>query len=91
MDMIYPKDYASIYVPVEFDGSRGKVVLNATHRNADAKIYWHIDGEYIATTKNYHQLAVSPSPGKHILTLVDDKGERLVQTFTILDKEKKSN
>ncbi|WEK21504.1 MAG: penicillin-binding protein 1C [Candidatus Pedobacter colombiensis] len=89
MDMIYPKDNASIYVPVEFDGSRGKVVLNATHRNADAKIYWHIDGEYIATTKNYHQLAVSPPPGKHTLTLVDDKGERLVQTFTILDKEKK--
>jgi penicillin-binding protein 1C len=89
MDMIYPKDYASIYVPVEFDGSRGKVVLNATHRNADAKIYWHIDGEYIATTKSYHQLAVSPPPGKHMLTLVDDKGERLVQTFTILDKEKK--
>jgi len=88
MEMIYPKNNASIYVPVEFDGSRGKVVLNATHRNAGAKIYWHIDGEYIATTKDYHQLAVSPPPGKHTLTLVDDKGERLVQTFIILDKDK---
>ena len=88
MDMIYPKNNASIYVPVEFDGSRGKVVLNATHRNADAKIYWHIDGEYVATTKSYHQLAVSPPPGKHMLTLVDENGERLVQYFTILDKEK---
>lgn len=88
MDMIYPKNNASIYVPVEFDGSRGKVVLNATHRNADAKIYWHIDGEYVATTKSYHQLAVSPPPGKHMLTLVDENGERLLQYFTILDKEK---
>jgi penicillin-binding protein 1C len=88
MEMIYPKNNASIYVPVEFDGSRGKVVLNATHRNADAKIYWHIDGEYVATTKTYHQLAVSPPPGKHTLTLVDENGERLVQSFTILDKEK---
>ncbi len=88
MEMIYPKNMASIYVPVEFNGKRGKVVLNATHRNADAKIYWHIDGEYVATTQSYHQLAVSPPPGKHTLTLVDEKGERLVQTFTILDKEK---
>lgn len=88
MDMIYPKNNASIYIPVELDGSRGKVVLNATHRNNDTRIYWHIDNEYVATTKTYHQLAVSPTPGKHTLTLVDENGERLVQTFTILDKEK---
>lgn len=88
MEMIYPKNNASIYVPVEFDGSRGKVVLNATHRDANAKLYWHIDGEYVATTTNYHQLAISPGPGKHTLTLVDEKGERLVQTFIILDKDR---
>jgi penicillin-binding protein 1C len=88
MEMIYPKNNASIYVPVEFDGRRGKVVLNATHRNSGTKIYWHIDGEYIAATKDYHQLAISPPAGKHTLTLVDDKGERLTQTFIILDKDK---
>ncbi|RQO66254.1 penicillin-binding protein 1C [Pedobacter sp. KBW06] len=88
MEMIYPKNNASVYIPVEFDGSRGKVVLNATHRNSNAKIYWHIDNEYVATTKTYHQLAVSPPAGKHTLTLVDENGERLMQTFTVLDKEK---
>ncbi|WP_214226534.1 penicillin-binding protein 1C [Pedobacter sp. B4-66] len=88
MEMIYPRNYATVYIPVELDGARGKIVLNATHRNANAKIYWHIDNEYVATTKNYHQLAVSPSTGKHILTLVDDQGERLVQSFTVLEKEK---
>lgn len=88
MDMIYPKNNASIYIPLEFDGTRGKMVLNATHRNKDMKIYWHIDNEYIATTKDYHQLAVSPAPGKHTLTLVDENGERLVQTFTVLEKDK---
>jgi len=91
MEMIYPRNYATVYIPVEFDGTRGKIVLNATHRNASAKIYWHIDNEYVATTKNYHQLAVSPAPGKHILTLVDENGERLVQHFTVLEKEKEKN
>lgn len=88
MEMIYPKNNTSIYVPLEFDGRRGKVVLNATHRDANAKIYWHIDNAYVGTTKNYHQLELSPNPGKHTLTLVDENGERLVQTFTILDTNK---
>ena len=84
MEMIYPKNYASFYIPLEFDGSRGKVVLNATHRHENTKIYWHIDQEYIGTTQAYHQMAVSPAAGRHTLTLVDENGERLVQVFTVL-------
>ncbi|MCZ4222853.1 penicillin-binding protein 1C [Pedobacter rhodius] len=89
MELIYPKNGAVVYIPLELDGTRGKIVLNAAHRNQSSKIYWHIDNEYVATTTNYHQLAVSPAPGKHTLTLVDENGERLVQVFTVLDKEKK--
>lgn len=86
MELIYPKNGATVYIPLQIDGTRGKIVLNAAHRNAQAKIYWHIDNEYVATTRNFHQLAISPPPGKHTLTLVDEQGERLVQVFTILDK-----
>ncbi|TCD26349.1 penicillin-binding protein 1C [Pedobacter psychrodurus] len=89
MEVIYPKNNAIVYIPLELDGTRGKIVINAAHRNPSAKIYWHIDNEYISTTTNFHQLAINPPPGKHTLTLVDENGERLVQTFTVLDKEKK--
>lgn len=88
MELIYPKNGASVYIPLELDGSRGKIVLNAAHRNQHSKIYWHIDNEYIATTTNYHQFAVSPTLGRHTLTLVDENGERLVQVFIVLDKQK---
>jgi len=91
MELIYPKNAAVVYIPLELDGTRGKVVLNAAHRNQNAKIYWHIDNEYVATTTNYHQFAISPMPGKHTLTLVDENGERLVQVFTVMDKEQKKN
>ncbi|RYG13980.1 MAG: penicillin-binding protein 1C, partial [Chitinophagaceae bacterium] len=86
MELIYPKNGAIVYIPLQLDGTRGKIVLNAAHRNQNSKIYWHIDNEYVATTTNYHQLAISPAPGKHTLTLVDESGERLVQVFTVLDK-----
>jgi penicillin-binding protein 1C len=91
MDMIYPKNNAVIYIPVELDGTRGKVILNAAHRNSETKIYWHIDAEFVGSTTSFHQLAVSPLPGKHTLTLVDENGERLVQVFTVLDKDKKKS
>jgi len=89
MELIYPKNNATVYIPLELDGTRGKIVVNAAHRNPHSRIYWHIDNEYVATTTNFHQLAISPPPGKHTLTLVDENGERLVQVFTVLDKEKK--
>lgn len=88
MELIYPKNNATVYIPLELDGTRGKIVLNAAHRNPHAKIYWHLDNEYVTTTTNFHQLAINPPPGKHTLTLVDESGERLVQVFTVLDKEK---
>ncbi|MCD0489989.1 penicillin-binding protein 1C [Pedobacter sp. MC2016-14] len=87
MEIIYPKNYATVYIPIELDGSRGKVIFNATHREPGAKLYWHIDNDYIATTRSFHQLSLSPAPGQHTLTLVDEKGERLIQQFTILEKE----
>ena len=88
MDMIYPKNNAIVYIPLQLDGKRGNVIFNATHRNEQTKIYWHIDEEFIGTTQAFHQMAVAPLPGKHTLTLVDEKGERLVQRFTILNKDK---
>jgi penicillin-binding protein 1C len=88
MEMIYPKDKARVYIPLEFDGQRGRIVLTATHISRQAKVYWHLDNTFIGTTKNSHQLAVSPSAGRHVITLVDDKGERLTQDFTVLDKDK---
>ncbi len=87
MDMIYPKNNAVVYIPIELDGTMGKVILNAAHRNPETKIYWHIDAEYLGSTKSFHQLAISPPPGKHTLTLVDENGERLVQVFTVLNKK----
>lgn len=84
MDMIYPKNNAVVYIPIELDGQRGKVIFNAAHRKAEAKIYWHIDQEFVGSTQSFHQLALSPTPGKHTLTLVDEDGLRLVQVFTVL-------
>lgn len=87
MDFIYPEANAKIYVPVEITGERGKTVFSAAHQKPDAKIFWHLDDEFIGSTTRFHQMALSPPPGKHFITLVDESGERITRSFEILEKD----
>lgn len=89
MEIIYPQADARIYVPLEVSGEKGKTIFTAAHRRKDAKIFWSLDDQFIATTQNFHQVGLNPSPGKHIITLVDESGLSISRQFEILDKGKK--
>lgn len=87
LSCMYPRAGAEIYVPLELNGERGRAVFEAAHRQSKATIYWHLDAEYQGLTRGLHQMALAPAPGRHVLTLVDQRGERLQQRFTVLDKD----
>lgn len=86
IELIYPQPESKIYVPLEINGQRGKVVFTAAHRRSSAKIFWSLDDEFIGTTENFHEMALNPAPGKHIITLVDDNGVSISRQFEILEK-----
>lgn len=88
MELIYPKDGAKVYVPLEADGKRGRIICNAAHQQPGMKIFWHLDDKYIGETSAYHQMALNPPAGKHKLTLVDGAGNTLQINFEVLDKDK---
>jgi penicillin-binding protein 1C len=88
MELIYPKDGAKVYVPLEADGKRGRMICNAAHRQAGSKIFWHLDGKYVGESSAFQQMALNPSPGMHKLTLVDNAGNTLQINFEVLDKNK---
>jgi penicillin-binding protein 1C len=87
IEIIYPQADAKIYVPLEINGERGRTVFTAAHRRAAAKIFWSLDDEFVGTTQNFHQLGLNPSPGKHIITLVDENGASVSRQFEVLEKE----
>lgn len=87
MEMIYPRNNAKIYIPLELDGQKGRVVFSVAHQNARAVIYWHLDNEFVGETTHIHQLALDIAPGKRQLTLVDGSGNRLNREIEILEKE----
>lgn len=83
IDIIYPEHNATVVVPRGMSGEYEKVVFNAAHARENATIFWYIDEDYIATTRDEHQIAVLPSEGRHILLLVDNEGNRRSISFTV--------
>jgi penicillin-binding protein 1C len=86
IEIIYPQQDTKIYVPVEIDGNKGRTVFSATHKTGSAKLFWSIDETFVGSTERFHQLAVSPPAGKHLLTLTDEQGNAVSRSFEIIDK-----
>jgi penicillin-binding protein 1C len=84
MDMFYPKPNARIFIPRNMDGNPGSAVFQLAHNNPRMAVYWHLDGNYIGSTKKAHHMALNPPEGKHILTLVDEQGQSLERKFEVI-------
>lgn len=84
MEFIYPTGGIKIFIPRDHTGELTMVISEAVHRNPSKKIFWHIDEEYIATTKFIHQTEIFAGAGNHVLTLVDEDGNTIRCAFSIL-------
>ncbi|MCA1950853.1 MAG: penicillin-binding protein 1C [Treponema sp.] len=84
--IVSPESNSAIYIPVELDGRPGQLVCTATHRRADAVLFWHLDDQYVGSTRSIHQIELRPGLGEHILTIVDETGAAVRRKFTILSE-----
>jgi len=82
--LLYPDPNSQVLIPQELDGSRGRTVFEAVHRRREATIFWHLDGKYLGETHTFHQQSLDIDPGEHILTVVDDEGERVARRFQVI-------
>lgn len=86
MDMIYPEPNAKLYIPIEQDGAKGRLVFEATHRKESALLHWHLDDVYLGSTRSEHAMSLSPAAGKHLITIIDSNGYELKREFEVLTK-----
>lgn len=84
MDFLYPEAGSRVYIPVELGGERGRVVFAVAHRRTDATLHWHLDDQYLGTTRTFHERALDIAPGRHTITVVDQWGERTGRSFEVL-------
>jgi penicillin-binding protein 1C len=88
MSLVYPEVNTAVYIPVDLDGKPGQAIFEAIHRRPETTIYWHIDDRYVTATSQFHQVAVDPVPGPHLLVLIDEDGRRLERRFTVLNRSR---
>jgi len=83
MEFIYPQNGSSMSIPKQMDGSITGIVFSLAHSNPDAEVFWHLDTDYLGTTKYIHQMTLAPDKGHHNITVVDNDGNSLSIGFTI--------
>ncbi|MBW1295201.1 penicillin-binding protein 1C [Aquimarina litoralis] len=83
MDFIFPKGKSSVYLPKGFDGKVNQVVLKIAHTEPETRVFWYVDNKFIGVTKQFHEMPVQPKPGKHIITVIDEKGNELKKRIEI--------
>jgi penicillin-binding protein 1C len=85
MEFIYPTQQSTIFLPKDFNGNTNDLVLKVAHSKPDLELYWYIDSKFVGNTKGIHDMAVLPSVGDHIITVVDEMGNELKHKITISD------
>ena len=84
VDFLYPVNGTRIYIPVELGGRKGRAVFAAAHRDPDATLHWHLDDRYVGSTSVFHEQALDVAEGLHVVTVVDEMGNRARRRFEVL-------
>jgi penicillin-binding protein 1C len=86
MDLIYPKPHSKVFIPKALDGQLQQTVFQAAHRQPNRVLFWHLDGQYLGSTRNSHRLPIQAAEGEHVITLSDEEGNLLESRFTVIGK-----
>jgi penicillin-binding protein 1C len=86
MEFIYPSPGVKIFIPRDQTGLLTRIIPEVAHRNPSKKIYWHLDNNYLGTTRFIHQTEFFAEPGTHLLTAVDEDGNTIKCPFVITGK-----
>jgi penicillin-binding protein 1C len=83
IDFIYPKANDAIFLPKDFDGKTNDLIVKVAHSKPETTVFWYIDNTYIGSTKDIHEIGISPLPGSYLLTATDSYGNEAKRRFTL--------
>ncbi len=85
MDFVYPKENGNITLPKNFEGETNELILSIVHTQPGSTVFWYIDNAYLGQTQHIHEMAVLPETGLHTITAVDEFGNEIKRTLTIVN------
>jgi penicillin-binding protein 1C len=82
LEILYPEPGALVRMPKGLRGNQ-KLVLEARHRHPEAKVRCFLDQTDLGLSDRFLTWTVSPEPGKHTFTCVDEEGHEARVHFTV--------
>ncbi|MFN8242396.1 MAG: penicillin-binding protein 1C [Bacteroidales bacterium] len=86
MEFVYPARNAKIFIPRDQEGKLTRIVPEVAHRDPSKKIHWHLDNNFVTTTRFIHKIELLAGQGSHVLTAVDEDGNSIKCPFTISNR-----
>jgi penicillin-binding protein 1C len=83
MEFIYPYRDGVVSPTKNWRGEVEPIFFELAHTNEAATVLWHLDEHYLAETNTFHGLSLHVPPGQHLLTVVDNAGNRLEKRFEV--------
>jgi len=83
MQFVYPQSGTKISMTKLMDGSLGELIFELAHLHSNAIVYWHLDANYLGSTEYFHKMALIPTVGNHVITVVDNEGNTLSVSFSV--------
>jgi len=83
--IIYPDHNSRMVGTVDLDGISKGIIFEASHPDASATLFWHVDNHYLGETTGIHSIKYIPKEGQHLLTVLDELGNQKKILFTILE------
>jgi len=86
IELVYPVKDVSIIVPRNLKGEYEKIVFQAQYQGGGARLFWYLDGSFLAETLENHSVAVDLAGGKHRLVVQDEEGSTASVRFSSFRK-----
>lgn len=76
INLLFPSEGEVIYMPNGMNGEKMKLIAKAVHLEENAEIYWHLEGQYMGLTRDFHQYAYTLYPGEYTIMVMDNEGRK---------------
>ncbi len=81
LEIIYPQSGIKIFIPKDLTGVQSVKARAVSKKNV--KLYWYIDDKFLGITRYKHEILFNENSGEHILTVIDENGNKASVNFYI--------
>ena len=83
IQFIYPEGSGVLSAVKNWQGELEPFFFAVSTADPASELFWHLDGQYLRSTKLYHQLSLPLAPGPHQLTVTDGSGNNINRYFVV--------